>query len=39
MDVYTRFYQLTPFLYELNTNIGEIIYFVPKIYANDEQMI
>ena len=39
VGVYTKFYLLTPFLYELNTDIGKITYFAPKIYANDERMI
>ena len=39
VGVYTKFYLLTPFLYELNTDIGKITYFVPKIYANDERMV
>ena len=37
--MYTKFCLLTPFLYELNTDIGKITYFVPRIYVNDERMV
>ena len=39
MGLYAKFYQLTPFLQELNADIDNITYFAPNIYATDERMI
>ena len=37
--LYAKFYQLTPFLLELNADIDDITYFAPNIYADAPHLV